>query len=108
MDENKDIYKILFDNSGQGMIVCDKRGIIELLNPMACKMFGYSKKELIKKPIELLVPKKMREKHVRHRDEYNQHPMDRQMGGNMDLLGMRKDSSVFSVEVGLNHCEING
>lgn len=104
MEKESDIYKLLFENAGQGMIVTNEKGIIELVNPISLKMFGYTEQELIGQTIELLVPKGHRETHYKHRSKYNKNPVDRRMGGNMDLLAQRKDGSVFSVEIGLNHC----
>ncbi len=104
----EDIYKILFENAGQGMIVSNKKGLIEIVNPTLCKMFGYSEDELVNQTIDILVPDSLRGKHHHHREDYNHQPKQRQMGGDMDLLGQRKDGTVFSVEVGLNHCTING
>lgn len=106
METEKDIYKVLFENAGQGMIVCNKSGVIEIVNPTLCAMFDYSASELIGQTIEILIPQNLRKKHLAHRENYNQDPVDRQMGGNINLAGKRKDGSVFSVEVGLNHCLI--
>ena len=106
MGEENDIYKILFDNAGQGMIVTSNQGVIEVVNPVSLRMFGYTETELVGEKIEILVPNSAKGKHQGHRKKYTEKPKDRRMGGNMDLLGRRKDGSEFSVEIGLNHCYI--
>ncbi|MCB0401901.1 MAG: PAS domain S-box protein [Flavobacteriales bacterium] len=106
MDPEKDIYEVLFENAGQGMIVCNKSGSMEIVNPSLCNMFGYTKEELVGQQVEMLIPTNLRKAHHQHREDYNQAPVERRMGGSMDLLGQRKDGTVFSVEVGLNHCMI--
>lgn len=106
MNVDQDIYKILFNNAGEGMIVTNNKGVIELTNPNLLKMFGYTKGELIGESIEILVPDSAKKRHQSHRDNYTTSPKDRRMGGDMDLLAKRKDGSEFSVEIGLNHCYI--
>ena len=108
MEEDKDIYKLLFDNAGQGMIVTNNQGVIEIVNPISLQMFGYNSDELIGERIEILVPDNVKGRHEGHRKGYVKEPKDRRMGGNMDLLAKRKDGSEFSVEIGLNHCHVGG
>ena len=107
MDTDSDIYKLLFDNAGQGMIVTNNKGVIELVNPRSLKMFGYNKEDLIGQRIEILIPDKSKKQHVDYREGYTHHPKDREMGSDQDLLAKRKDGSEFSVEIGLNYCYIN-
>jgi PAS domain S-box-containing protein len=108
MRGDNDIYQLLFHNAGEGMIVTNNRGVIELTNPNLLKMFGYKEEELVGQTIEILVPDSVKAKHEQHRAGYTKAPKDRRMGGEMDLLGRRKDGSEFSVEIGLNHCQIEG
>lgn len=106
MKSQSEIYKLLFDNAGEGMVVTSDRGVIELLNPRLLNMFGYTEKELIGKRIEILVPDAVKPNHKSHRDNYAKNPNHRRMGADMNLLAQRKDNSQFSVEIGLNHCYV--
>jgi PAS domain S-box-containing protein len=59
---------------------------------------------LIGASIERLVPQAARERHVKLRDGFIASGGTRQMGGDLeDLSGVRKDGSLFSVEIGLSH-----
>ncbi|MDF1673987.1 MAG: ATP-binding protein [Vicingaceae bacterium] len=105
MELKTDIYKILFDNAGQGMLVTNNKGVIELVNPMLLDMFGYTyESELLGQTIEVLIPDRIKDRHKHHRAGYVESPKARNMGIGMDLLAKRKDGSEFSVEIGLNHC----
>lgn len=106
MDSQQEIYKLLFENAGEGMVVVNNRGIMELVNPRLLEMFGYRQEELIGKRIEILVPESAKHNHEKHRESYTDNPKDRRMGGDMDLKARRKDGSEFSVEIGLNHCYV--
>lgn len=109
--ENKDkagvssVYETIFQSAGEGMLLVNRAGTIELANPRALQMFGYEKEELIGKSIEALVPERVRHHHHHLRESYAQHPKQRPMGIGMDLKGQRKDGTTFPVEVSLNYIE---
>lgn len=107
MNSEQEIYKHLFENSGEGMLVTNDKGIIEEVNPSLLDLFGYKRSELIGQRIEILVPDNVKHKHQHQREDYTHHPRKRKMGGNMDLLAQRKDGSQFSVEIGLSYSKIN-
>ncbi len=65
-------------------------------------MFGYSREELLGRPIEMLVPEDLRALHERHRARYSDLPATRPMGIGMELNGWRKDGSCFPVEISLS------
>ncbi len=99
----EDIYKILFESAGEGLLVANKAGEILMANPRLAEMFGYEKDELTGKGIDVLVPENVREKHLQHRHSYHQKPKKRSMGSGIDLQGRRKDGSTFPVEISLNY-----
>jgi PAS domain S-box-containing protein len=106
MKSNQQIYQLLFENAGEGMVVTNNRGVIELVNPRLLELFGYNEQEVVGQRIEILVPDAVKSKHSQHREGYVKKPQDRRMGGDMNLLAQRKDKSKFSVEIGLNHCYV--
>ena len=107
MKSNQEIYQLLFENAGEGMVVTNNRGVIELVNPRLLELFGYKQEELVGERIEILVPDAVKANHSKHREGYIKEPQDRRMGSDMNLLAQRKDKSKFSVEIGLNHCYVN-
>jgi PAS domain S-box-containing protein len=92
----------LFENATEGIVVTNSQGLIILINPSACQMFGYSPDELEGQKIEALIPAKAKKIHVRHREKFYHDPKNRKMGHNRDLLAGRKDGSTFPVEVSLS------
>jgi PAS domain S-box-containing protein len=92
----------LFENATEGIVVTNSQGIIILINPSACKMFGYIPEELEGEKIEILIPKEAKVTHVRHREDFYHDPKNRVMGHNRDLLAGRKDGGTFPVEVSLS------
>ena len=92
----------LFENATEGMVVTDSKGNIILVNPSACRIFGYEPEELKGQKIEILVPTKYEKSHVQLRDRFYHDPKNRVMGHNRDLHGERKDGHNFPVEVSLS------
>jgi PAS domain S-box-containing protein len=97
-----DRFRELLEAAPDAIIEVDREGRIVLLNLVTEKMFGYSREELLGKPVELLVPESVRAGHVRHREGYWNHPATRPMGSGLALEGCRKDGTRFPVEISLS------
>jgi PAS domain S-box-containing protein len=90
------------DAAPDTIVVVDTAGSIVIANGLAEKMFGYSREELIGRPIELLVPERFRGGHVGYRTNYFHEPRTRPMGEGRELAGRRKDGTEFTVEISLS------
>lgn len=102
------ICEMLFTTAAEGLVVVDATGVILMHNPRLSVLFGYAQDELIGQRVEVLLPDTARRRHEEHRAAYNARPVQRPMGGELDLAGKRKDGSVFPVEVSLNHFMVDG
>ena len=92
----------LFENATEGLVVTNSKGDIVLVNPSACRMFGYEAEELVGQKIELLIPSQYRKSHVKLRDGFYEDPKNRVMGHGRDLRGEKKGGETFPVEVSLS------
>src|SRR6476620_7439070 len=97
----------LFNNGSIGIIVVDTEGNIDIINPFALKLFGYTSEELLGKSIELLIPQRYHHRHVQDRQGYMHNPRSRAMGLDMDLYAIKKDGTEFPVEVSLGYYKNN-
>ena len=97
-----DQFRMLFEAAPNGVMAVDAAGCIILLNAQMEKMFGYSREELIGRPVEVLVPVSFQQRHGGLRKKFAAAPQGRPMGMGRDLVGARKDGSEFAVEIGLN------
>jgi two-component system sensor kinase FixL len=84
------------------MLVVDTEGIIMLANARAVTMFGYARQELLGRPVEMLIPARLRSSHEAHRQTYREEWRPRAMGAGRELFAVRKDGTELPVEVGLN------
>jgi PAS domain S-box-containing protein len=94
-------YRAIFESSPDGIILVDSGGVIRQANPMAEKLFGYDRDELIGLRVEALVPPAARQAHPEHRSEYARTSSVRPMGIGMELMAARKGGVEFPVEISL-------
>jgi PAS domain S-box-containing protein len=97
-----ELLRLAVDLSPAGMLVVDGSGTILLVNREIERLFGYERDELIGKPVDELVPERLRGRHPAFRAHYMMTPAARPMGAGRDLHGLRKDGTEFPVEIGLN------
>jgi PAS domain S-box-containing protein len=91
--------------SAHAIVMIGPNGLIEMVNAQTERMFGYTRNELLGKPIEMLVPERYRSNHPELRKSFFTAPVSRPMGAGRDLYGLKKDGSEFAVEIGLNPIE---
>ncbi|MEA2937000.1 MAG: hypothetical protein QOC56_504 [Alphaproteobacteria bacterium] len=102
----QEMFRLAVESCPSGMIMVDRSGQIVMVNTETERLFGYHRDELINRPVDLLVPERLRPQHAGHCEAFAGAPETRRMGAGRDLFGRRKDGSEFPVEVGLNPIKI--
>ena len=88
------------------ILVTGSDGRIRDANPQVERIFGYSREELVGRPIEILVPERFRMRHIHHREDYQAEAHMRPMGAGLELYGRRKDGCEFPVDILLGPVQI--
>jgi PAS domain S-box-containing protein len=96
------------ESAPDAMVVVDDRGMVVAANAQASQLFGYARNDLVGQPVEMLVPLRLRDRHVGHRDGFIRSPRTRPMGAGLELYGLRKDGAEFPVEISLSPLRLNG
>ena len=84
------------------MLIVDASGLVRFVNRQVFALFGYTREEIVGKSIETLLPERFRTRHLQHRASYRAHMRARPMGQNLELYGLRRDTSEFPVEISLS------
>ena len=77
-------------------------------NARCLELLGYEEAELMGKEVEILLPERLVEKHLKHREKFRDKPVRRPMGQGLELIAKRKDEKEIPVEISLNPLEIEG
>jgi PAS domain S-box-containing protein len=85
-----------------GVALTTQDGLIMLINGELERMFGYTRDELLGRPIEQLVPERFRSGHALLRTGDWEDAQPRAMGNGRELFGLRADGSEFPIEIGLS------
>jgi PAS domain S-box-containing protein len=91
-------FRLAIEAAPTGMLLMDRNGSIVLVNAQIEKLFGYPRSELLGRPIEMLVPDRLRANIPDFRKGSFSAPVAR----TVDLYGLRKDGSEVPIEIGLN------
>ena len=85
-------------------------GIVETVNPAAEQMFGYATAELIGKNFSILIPELDREQHNGNGslEYYSASAEARAIGLGREVVGRRKDGSVFPLEIAVSEMWLGG
>jgi PAS domain S-box-containing protein len=103
-----EIFRLAVEASPSGMVVVNGGGAIVMINGEVERLFGYRREELLGRPVEILLPDKLRGRHASQRSGFMLHPAARHLGTGREFLGRRKDGGEFPIEVGLNPMRIGG
>lgn len=103
--KSEERFRRVVEHAPNAIVMVNAAGLIEMVNAQAERVFGYSRDELVGRPVEILVPAHSRRHHPDLRAAFFTTPLSRPMGAGRDLFAVRKDGSEFPVEIGLNPIE---
>ena len=95
------LHSVLECEPEHALVIVSESGTILFANQPMSDLSGYTLGELHGKPVELLMPKRLRLPHVGHRLRFTDDPRTRPMGNGHALFVCCKDGSERSVEIGL-------
>ncbi len=74
------LFQLIVEAAPTGMILIDRTGQLVLVNAQIETLFGYSREELLGRPVEVLVPQRFRGSHPAYRGHFFDDPRPRAMG----------------------------
>mmetsp|Transcript_15412 Transcript_15412/g.25436 ORF Transcript_15412/g.25436 Transcript_15412/m.25436 type:complete len:309 (-) Transcript_15412:182-1108(-) len=92
----------LVDTSKDGVIVIDHNGDIRSFNQAACRMFGYSRKQVIHKNVKMLMPRKYAQHHDRFLGNFYVSGVKKVIGSGREVTGVRADRKMFPIQLNVS------
>jgi len=98
-------FRSVVEFAPDAIVIVDQKGEIVLVNAQTEKVFGYSRRELFRQRVEMLIPLRFHQQHLGHRSGFFADPKIRPIGAGLELYGLRKGGAEFPVEVSLSPLE---
>lgn len=92
----------LAEETTDGFILVDARGVIVAVNPATEALFGWDRASLLGLSVECLLPERLRGAHVAQREGFQVAPLARPMSAGFSVQARRRDGTEFSAEVSLS------
>ncbi len=108
MNDTPSLDAALFDAYPDAALLVDARGRIVRANAAAAQLFGFTVPQLLTLDVEALVPEALRARHADLRQAYQERPVRRPMGLQLELSARRRDGSLVLVEIALSPLRANG
>lgn len=106
--ENAALLNALVHNAIDGIITIDEFGIIESINPSACRLFAYSEEEVLGQNISMLMPSSDAASHDRYLSHYKMTGEAHIIGIGRELIGRTKDGYQFPFKLGVSEVKYAG
>lgn len=100
--QDQEVFNILLETVSEGVIIVDNHQKIMEVNASSESIFGYPKKELMGREINLLIPSNYHDNHSKHFDKFIQNGKRLKMTEANDIFGLKKDGTIFPIEIELN------
>lgn len=106
--EREHYLRTVLDNVLDAIVTIDERGRIETFNRAAEQLFGYRQAEVAGHNVSLLMPEPHHSSHDGYLARYRQSGEARLVGSTRELVGLRSDGEVFSIELAVSQISHQG
>ena len=106
--KNQALLNAIIENAIDGIITINEKGIVESINPSACRLFLYTPEEVVGQNVSLLMPSPDREKHDSYLENYKSSGVPHIIGHDRDVLGRKKDGNIFPFRLGVSEVKFEG
>src|SRR5438270_500157 len=101
-------FRAVAETAADAIVSADKRGHITYCNPGAERIFGYAARDVIGRPLTLLMPQRFHDAHRQGLARFLTTGEARVIGRTVELVGQRKEGTEFPFELSLASWKVGG
>ncbi|MGN6553699.1 MAG: sensor histidine kinase [Verrucomicrobiota bacterium] len=106
--DSEERLRAILETAVEGIITIDERGLVESMNRAAENIFGYRADEVVGHNVNMLMPSPYREAHDDYLGAYVQTGHAKVIGKGREVLGQRKDKSIFPLDLSVSEVRLAG
>lgn len=95
-------YEKLLNSAPDAMVFVNTNSTIVMANAQFNRMFGFSSDEVINKGLDILIPERFRNLHLKHVAEFFSRPRAHPMGSDFEIYALKKNGEEFPVDITLS------
>jgi two-component system sensor kinase FixL len=99
-------WRSVIDSAVDGIVVIDSRGIVEVFNQSAERMFGYSAADIVGKSINVLMPAPHRDAHDGYIANYLRTGKKKIIGIGREVVARRRDGTTFPMHLSVGEMRV--
>ena len=99
---------VIIESAVDAIVVIDAQGRIEVFNPAARRLFGYSEPEVVGRNVSMLMPAPYRDEHDDYLRRYLEEGNARIIGIGREVTGLKRDGTVFPVHLSVGEMIVEG
>ena len=100
--------RTLFETAVDTIVTIDEAGLIEGVNAVVKRTFGYEPSELVGQHVGVLMPPRHRERLEQYLRHYPNDPGAKLIAATQEAVAVRKDGTEFSVEMSVSEMRLGG
>jgi len=102
------LWRAVIESAVDAIIVIDVHGRIEVFNPGAQRLFGYTEQDVVGRNVDVLMPSPYREEHDTYLARYLATSRAKIIGKGREVTGRRKDGATFPVHLSVGEISVGG
>jgi PAS domain S-box-containing protein len=107
--ESESKFAGILSIAADAIITVDEAQHILHFNQGAEKIFGWEAREVLRKPLRVLIPERFHERHARFVEQFGGSPeIARRMGERRPIFGLRRDGTEFPAEASISRLDVSG
>lgn len=108
LGDNQATLQAIVDNTVDGLITIDEKGLIESFNKACEVLFGYTAQEVIGQNVKMLMPAPYHSEHDGYLKNYHDTGQKKIIGTGRQVEGQKKNGNIFPLDLSISEVKIKG